>query len=140
MIKVVVDTNVLVSALLNDSGLPASILDLVVNKRIIMCVSTEILVEYEEVLRRPKFKLSKVHVAQILAIIRSTSQIIKPKRKLQLAKDTDDNIFYECSDASNAEYLITGNIKDYPVGHKRTQVATPRKFIECLGAILLKGR
>ncbi len=57
MIRVVIDTNVVVSANLSDEGLPASVLDLAANKKILMVVSEPILAEYAEVLRRPRLKL-----------------------------------------------------------------------------------
>ena len=56
MRRIVVDTNVVVSGVLVDEGLPASILDLAANKKILMIVSENILAEYEEVLRRPHFR------------------------------------------------------------------------------------
>src|SRR5271165_275056 len=70
MIRVVVDTNVVVSGALVDGGLPASILDLAANRKIRMIVSSDILAEYAEVLRRPRFKLSPAYVSQVLTVIR----------------------------------------------------------------------
>ncbi len=139
MIRVVVDTNVVVSAALSENGFPASILDLVANKRIMMYVSTEVLEEYEEVLRRPRLKLSVERIENAMGLIRSTSRIVRPKRKLELAADLDDNLFYECADAAKAHFLITGNIKHFPAGHESTEIVTPRQFMERLGPVLFKA-
>ena len=139
MIRVVVDTNVVVSAVLSENGFPASILDLGANKRIMMCVSTEVLEEYEEVLRRPRLKLSLARIEKAMELIRSTSRIVRPRRKLELAADPDDNLFYECADAAGANFLITGNIKHFPSGHESTEIVTPRQFMERLGPVLFKA-
>jgi putative PIN family toxin of toxin-antitoxin system len=73
MIKVVIDTNVVVSANLIDEGPSAAILDLAANKIILMFVSPAIFAEYEEVLRRPRLKLDSARIADSLAVIRNTS-------------------------------------------------------------------
>ena len=139
MIGVVVDTNVVVSAALSESGFPASILDLVANGRITMFVSAEVLEEYDEVLRRPRLKLSAARIEKAVELIRSTSRIVWPKRKLELALDPDDNLFYECAYAAKADFLITGNTKHFSLGHECTEIVTPRQNNERLGPILFKA-
>jgi putative PIN family toxin of toxin-antitoxin system len=89
MIRVVIDTNVVVSANLSDEGLPAAILDLAANKRIPMCVSEAVLAEYKEVLNRPRLKLSPRRIARSLALIRKTSLLVKPIRTVTIIKDDD---------------------------------------------------
>ena len=69
MIRVVIDTNVVVSANLVDRGPSAAILDLAANKKIQMFVSPPVLAEYEEVLRRPRLKLAPARIAAALAVI-----------------------------------------------------------------------
>src|SRR5580658_8889348 len=73
MIRVVIDTNVVVSANLRDEGLPAAILDLAAQKRILMCVSAAVLAEYKEVLNRPHLTVGPRRIAHSLAVIRKTS-------------------------------------------------------------------
>jgi putative PIN family toxin of toxin-antitoxin system len=70
MIRVVIDTNVVVSAALSDEGNPAGVLDLAMTSHIAMLVSAEILAEYEGVLRRPRFKLLETRVRKMLGRIR----------------------------------------------------------------------
>jgi putative PIN family toxin of toxin-antitoxin system len=80
MTRVVIDTNVVVSANLRDEGLPAAILDLAANRRIVMCVSAAVLAEYKDVLNRPRLKLPPHRIAGALAIIRKTSLLVKLTR------------------------------------------------------------
>ena len=137
MIRVVIDTNVVVSANLNDAGLPASILDLAAHKKILMLISQPVLAEYEEVLRRPRLKLDPIKVENSLAVIRDTSKRVKPTKTLKKSPDESDNRFYECAEAGQANFLITGNTRDFPQSHKGTQIVTPREFIELIGTMLI---
>jgi len=136
MIRIVVDTNVVVSGMLSDEGLPAAILDLAANNKVLMIVSQEVLVEYEAVLRRPRFKIAASRIDQVLSTIRSTSRLVKPGRRLSISRDESDNRFYECAEAGKANFLITGNAKHFPVDHKGTMIVTPRAFIELIGSTL----
>jgi uncharacterized protein len=140
MIRVVIDTNVVVSANLIDEGLPASILDLAANRKILMVISEPILGEYEDVLRRPRLKLDPIKVKSVLAVIRGTSKLVKPKRIVKKSPDESDNRFYECAEAGKANFLITGNTKDFPENHKGTRIVTPREFIELIGPMLIWGK
>jgi len=139
MIRVVVDTNVVVSANLVDAGLPASILDLAANQKILICVSGDILVEYQEVLRRPRFKLALARIESSMALIRTTSKLIKPRRILNVSPHEPDNRFYECAEAAKADFLITGNTKHFPESHKTTRIVSPREFIDLIGPMLVRS-
>jgi putative PIN family toxin of toxin-antitoxin system len=139
MIRVVVDTNVVVSANLVDEGLPASILDLAANQKILMCVSGDILAEYQEVLRRPRFKLALARIESSMALIRNTSKLIKPRRTLKVSPDESDNRFYECAEAAKASFLITGNTRHFPESHKTTRIVSPREFIDLIGSMLVRS-
>src|SRR5947207_12692017 len=99
MIRVVIDTNIVVSANISDEGLPASILDLAAQKKILMIVSEPILAEYADVLRRPRLKLDPIKVKNSLAVIHSTSKRVKPNRAVKKSPDESDNRFYECAEA-----------------------------------------
>ena len=138
MIRVVIDTNVVVSANLIDEGLPASILDLAANRKILMCVFVDILAEYQEVLRRPRFKLALARIECSMALIRDTSRLINPRRTLKVSPHEADNRFYECAEAAKANFLITGNTKHFPESHKATRIVTPREFIDLIGSMLAR--
>src|SRR5437762_1981694 len=81
MIKVVIDTNVVVSASLVGQGPSAAILNLATHQRIQMFVSAAVLAEYEEVLRRPRLKLDPTRIADVLALVRSTSTQVSLLRR-----------------------------------------------------------
>jgi putative PIN family toxin of toxin-antitoxin system len=133
MIRVVIDTNVVVSAHLNDEGLPAAILDLAASRRIQMYISEPILAEYQEVLNRPHFKLTPRRIARSLSVIRKTSLLVKPTKKVMVIKlDDPDNRLLECAEAAEANYLVTGNIKHFPVSFKSTIIVTPKQFIDLI--------
>jgi putative PIN family toxin of toxin-antitoxin system len=121
-----------VSANLVDEGPSAAVLNLAMNRMISMFVSTPILAEYEEVLRRPRFKLPARKVSAVLALIRSTSTLVKPSVALQISRDESDNRFYECAHAARADYLITGNTVDFNADYKRTKVVNPRQFLDLI--------
>jgi putative PIN family toxin of toxin-antitoxin system len=139
MIRVVVDTNVVVSANLVDEGLPASILDLAAKGKILICVSGDILAEYEEVLRRPRLKLDPARVESSMALVRKSSKLVKPRRALKVSPDESDTRFYECAEAAKAQFLITGNTRHFPESHKTTRIVSPREFIDLIGWMLVRS-
>ena len=126
MIRVVLDTNVVVSGSLIEDSLPASILDLAAAKKILMIVSAPILAEYEEVLRRPRLKLSDARIDAVIDLIRTTSLTVTPRRTLSISRDESDNRFYECAEAGKAEFIVTGNTKHFPVHHKQAKIVSRR--------------
>lgn len=136
MIRVVLDTNVVVSSALTDEGLPSAIFDLAMNNKILMVVSAKILVEYEKVLNYPRLKLDSSRISGFLSDIRTTSELVTPRLTLTISRDESDNRFYECAEAGNADFLITGNTRHFPMHHKTTKIVTPREFIQCLGQLL----
>lgn len=125
MIKVVLDTNVIISAALSDLGNPARIIDLASVGIIDIYYSNEILAEYEEVLSRDKFGFSKEkQVAAIEMISKNGIRIDPIKSKIQIS-DMDDIIFYDAAKTIEA-YLVTGNIKHYP---EDPLILTPTQFL-----------
>ena len=133
MIRVVLDTNILVSALLQPQGVPArTFLISLAGITAQLCVSGDIYAEYEEVIRRPKFKRSEAVIEQALRAIRQNGFWVKPSEKVRASFDPDDDIFLECSQAAHAHYLVTGNVRDFPVKWVETQIVTPRQFLDAL--------
>ena len=136
MIRVVIDTNVVVSAQLVDEGLPAAIMDLAIAGKIQMFISPEVWAEYEEVLHRAKFKFDPKFVTDTLADIQAASIMVQPKRQARKAKDKKDNRFLAAAAAAKAAFLVTGNIRHFPPRYLKTQVVTPAEFITIIGPIL----
>jgi putative PIN family toxin of toxin-antitoxin system len=128
MIYAVLDTNILVSALLSPNGPPAKVFDHVLNGNVIMCFDSNIMAEYKEVLERPKFKFNQKAVKQVLEYILDSGFSVVP-RPLQVEfMDEDDKIFYEVATHVNG-YLVTGNVKHFP---KEPIVVTAVEFLEIL--------
>lgn len=131
MIRVVLDTNVLVSALLAPDGLPAAILDLTLQGKVRAALSQPILAEIERVLRRPIFEFEPRRIGSFLALIKSRIKLVAPMRTLDVCRaDPSDNRFLECADASKAEFLITGNKSHFPPRFEKIVVVNPREFWE----------
>jgi uncharacterized protein len=137
MIRVVLDTNVIVSAHLHEEGLEATIFLLALSGTITLCVSEPILAEYEGVLRRRKFSLDPLRVTRSLEKIRRASRRVRPKGTLTVCPDLEDNRFLECAEAGGADYLITGNKRHFPPDWGKTKVVNAREFLEITGSELL---
>jgi putative PIN family toxin of toxin-antitoxin system len=129
VIRVVLDTNVIVSGLLAADSLPATILDLALQGKIHAALSPSILAELDRVLRRPRFAFEPRKIGSFLALFKSRSKLVSPKKTLNLCKrDSSDNRFLECAEAAKAEFLVTGNKPHFPSRHMKTLVVTPREF------------
>jgi putative PIN family toxin of toxin-antitoxin system len=133
MIRVVLDTNILISALLQARGLPArTFLLALAGTTAQLCVSGDIYAEYEEVIRRPKFNRGEAIVEQALRAIRQNGFWIRPTEKVRACSDPDDDIFLECAQAARAHYLVTGNVRDFPAKWADTQIVTARQFLDAV--------
>ncbi len=128
-LRLIIDTNILVSAALKPDGLQRTVLVLSITKPARLYVTEGIFAEYRDVLGRPELKIRKGLRQQLLQLIKNHAQLITPARVLQVAKDPDDNKFLECADAARADYLVTGNQRHFPKFWKQTKVITSREFI-----------
>ena len=138
-LRLVVDTNVVVSAALREESLPRTVLLIAIAKPARLYVSQPILDEYSEVLARPAIGVRRGHRLRLLQLIRNRSLLVAPYWRLEVTNDPDDNKFVECADAARADYLITGNRKHFPRFWKGTKIITPREFIEVAAPHLLRG-
>jgi len=136
-LRLVVDTNVIVSAALQEDGFPRTALTIAMAKPARLYVSQSILDEYAEVLNRAELDIPKGARLRLLQLIRNRSFVVTPYRRLQVTSDRDDNIFVECADSARADYLVTGNRRHFPRFWKGTKVVSPREFIEIAAPHLL---
>lgn len=130
-LNVIIDTNVIVSALLskhNDSA-TVKVLNLFYDNRINLFYSDEIINEYNDVLRRVNFKLDVSIIDNIIKLIEVRGIKIKPKKMSKNVFDIKDQPFYELVMDKNIDKgkLVTGNIKHFP---KVNFIMTPADFIE----------
>ncbi|HVA62962.1 MAG TPA: putative toxin-antitoxin system toxin component, PIN family [Terriglobales bacterium] len=132
MIRIVIDTNVLVSALLKTQGAEAVVLSAVVDKRALWCVSPDVLAEYGEVLRRPKFSRVPRQYIEALLALAGRAERVNPAFTVATSPHEPDNRFLECAEAAGAVYLVTGNRRHFPARHKATDIITPRQFLDAI--------
>ena len=111
--QVVIDTNVLVSALWSRNGTPARIVSMVLGGNIVPCYDYRILCEYREVLQRPKFGFSKSEVNSLLDWFESYGRSVLPESLADVFLDEADKKFYEVAKFCGA-VLVTGNLKHFP--------------------------
>lgn len=134
-LRVVIDTNVLISAALKPSGRQALVMELVALRAVEMFISEPILAEYREVFSRPKFsRIDRKDVSRLLAMIESEATTVTPTEQLANSRHDSDNRFYECADAAAADYIVTGNNKHFTKPHKNTKIITGRQLLELLTA------
>jgi uncharacterized protein len=135
MLKVIIDTNVFVSSLIQHNY-PFLIVDYIFKERstIELCVSEELQSEYSEVLNRIKFfRYADYDIKSkiLLANIGNFSCKYLPSIKLNIIQDKSDNKFLELAETCKAGYLITGNTKHFPMKeYKNTKIVTPKEFWE----------
>ncbi len=124
----VVDTNVLISALLskNEDSATVKVMGAVFDGRIIPLYHRDILAEYAEVLHRKKFHFDEKLIWTVLEAVRQFGVEVFPQPTGEILADMDDLIFYEVAMEKReaGAYLVTGNQKHYPV---RSFIVTPRK-------------
>jgi putative PIN family toxin of toxin-antitoxin system len=128
-LRLVVDTNIVISAALKPEGLQRTILVLALTKPAKLFVSPSIIEEYRDVLSRRKLQIRKGLQQQLMQLINKRARHVIPPRHLEVTADPDDNKFVECADVARADYLITGNIADFPRYWKKTKIITSREFL-----------
>lgn len=128
----VIDTNVLVSAMLKWNSIPGDVLGLTLDGPIIPLLNKEIVEEYRNVLARPKFHLTEEIIKDVLDGLESKGIFVDAKSLDEQLPDPKDRVFYEvvmeAQDEKNA-YLVTGNSKHFPA---KPFIVTPRQMLEII--------
>ena len=130
----VVDTNVLVAALLSkrDDSATVQVIRAMISGEFVPLYHEDILAEYEDVLhRKKKYDLSESAIQTVLNAIRRFGIEVFPKPTGEIFIDEDDIIFYEVAMEKRDDnaYLVTGNMKHYPV---RDFIVTPAEMVAIL--------
>lgn len=126
----VIDTNVLVSAMLKWNSVPGNVLSLTFDGPITPILNQEIVAEYREVLSRPKFHLTKDIIDDVLESLNAVGIYVDADTIDIDLPDPKDRIFYEVvmeERKSEDAYLVTGNIKHFP---NEPFIVTPRQMID----------
>ncbi|MCL2844930.1 MAG: putative toxin-antitoxin system toxin component, PIN family [Chitinivibrionia bacterium] len=128
--KLVIDTNVFVSSLLKSPSIPSIIVDTVFKRGdIVVVYSDDMLLEYIDVLNRKKLKIPPITVNTLLSAILKNGEKVSPFPQYVHFSDESDKKFYETFKTANADYLITGNLDDFP---QEEGIISPRRFAEIL--------
>ena len=128
---IVLDTNVLISGIINPSGPPGRIVDLLRTGEVITAVDDRILNEYNDALNRPKLSkyFSPGDVKRIMEYFTNNSEIVVPAIQISGLPDPHDAPFAETALTLNVP-LVTGNTKHFSTPKSRTLVVeTPSEFI-----------
>ena len=136
-LRLVLDTNVLVSAALKRASLQRTVLTLALSNAVRFYVSPSIVHEYETVLSRKELGIRRGDRLQMLQRIKNCSHVAIPHLRLQVSIDPDDNKFLECAEAARADFLITGNRKHFPSSWKRTKIVTSKEFLDLVAPYLI---
>ena len=130
--KIVLDTNIVVSGLLQSKGNPAQVLTLALAGAVQVCHDERILAEYAEVLARPRFKFDPKRVREVLTKLDVDGLAVDASGESNLdLPDVDDEPFLAVALAASVDFRVTGNLSDYPPDKRRgCAVVSPAAFME----------
>ncbi|MBM3266350.1 MAG: putative toxin-antitoxin system toxin component, PIN family [Candidatus Sericytochromatia bacterium] len=127
---VVVDTNVLISGLLNPHGAPGRIVDLLVRGSLRAAYDDRILAEYREVAKRERFGFDPAAIAELLDFLEAEGVRVLAAALACRLPDPADRMFLEVAAEAQAEALITGNLKHFPDSERcGIRVVSPAEFL-----------
>ena len=131
MIYAVIDTNVFVSALLsrNPDAATVQVIGAIAEGSVCPLYNQEIIAEYEDVLRRPKFGFPPTAIDTILNTVLTIGLYADRMHSFEHFSDADDIVFYEVALSKEDAYLVTGNTKHFP---QTPIVVTPAEMVEIL--------
>lgn len=132
--RVVVDTNVLVSAFMNRGGAPGRVLDLLLARALVVLYDHRILDEYAEVLLRPRFAFDAGEVDLLLDFVEHAGEYVAAERLNLVLPDSTDLPFLEVAMGGHTDALITGNAKHFRPTRLRhsVNVCSPADFLRRL--------
>lgn len=128
----VIDTNVLVSALLHWESVPGIVVEEAINGNLVPVLHDDIIAEYEEVLHRKKFPFSEQNIQALLDGLKERGVFWAPALIDEELTDKKDVVFYAVTMETRRDedaYLVTGNIRHFPV---RPYIVTPREMLSIL--------
>lgn len=128
--KIVLDTNVLISALLTPHGPAAQILDLITQQKVSLLFDERILEEYREVLQRPKFGFEEALTGELVLFLENIGEFVHATPLLVSLPDPADQMFVEIARDGSADALITGNRRHFPARLcQGLKVLSPAQFL-----------
>lgn len=134
MQKIIIDTNIFVSALIQQSYPHLIVFEIFSNTELELCISDDLFEEYYSVFNRKKFSKYPDFVTKaqlILANIEKRAVKYSPSVTLSIIADIGDNKLLELAETSKANFLVTGNSNDFTMSeYKGTKIVTPKKYWE----------
>lgn len=131
--KIVLDTNVLVSGILSPNGSPAAVLRALLTERVRLCFDERIVSEYRDVLTRTKFSFDRELVDELISFLESAGSPTLAAPLAVTLPDPWDQMFIEVAVSSQADFLVTGNLKHFPdEARVEVKVVSPRAFLDAL--------
>lgn len=130
--RIVLDTNVLVSAMLTGGGAPDMALQLVLQGDATLLADSRVLAEYDEVTARPRFGFDAGERRALLDMLATIAEPVLARPLRLSLPDPDDRLFVEVARAGNADAIVTGNVKHFvpKSGALGVVVLTPRQFVD----------
>jgi uncharacterized protein len=131
VIRAIIDTNVLVSALISPNGNEALILLAIQQGLVRPCYSEEILREYAAVPARPKFAFPADEIEAELAMCEVRGELFRPEASSVASPDPGDQKFLACAEAAGADFIVTGNKRDFPQAqYGPTRIANASELLD----------
>jgi putative PIN family toxin of toxin-antitoxin system len=132
-LRIVLDTNVLVSGLLSESGPPGQLVSLIPEALFVPCFDVRILAEYREVLGRPHLGITPNRVERLMTDLEEEGEAVVGHPLPGRLPDPSDEPFLEVAVATRADFLVTGNLRHFPQSLRHgIAVVSPREFLDSL--------
>jgi putative PIN family toxin of toxin-antitoxin system len=138
MLKIVLDINILVSALINPHGSPAQIIDYVFENKVRLFISPPIVEELERVLNYPKLMkrhgLGREELKEFISDLLSTMLLIQGEETIEvITEDPSDNKYLSCALNAKADFIISGDVHLLKLGeYGGIQIVTAAQFLEIM--------
>lgn len=133
MIRIVLDTNVLVSGLLSEQGPPGQIVDLILAGDLIVLHDPRILSEYREVVARPELGIAPLLAGEVLRYLHENGEALTAGPWPHALPDPDDEPFFAVAHAGHAAGLVTGNLRHSPASSRAgVRLWSPRELLRWL--------
>jgi putative PIN family toxin of toxin-antitoxin system len=137
VLKAVIDSNVLISALLNSAGKPRQVVSSLESSAFTFFYPKQLIAELQNAPSKPKLaaKVTRVQVSRLIDLLERKGVLTEPEQIPPVSRDPKDDVFLACAAACTADFLVTGdddllNLQKYG----NTRIVTPREFLDILAS------
>lgn len=128
--RVVLDTNILISACWTPGGNEARVIAMAVGGALEIAVSNELEAEYRDVAGRKKFAKQREALEAAIDSLLAVASRVQPVAECTACSDADDNQLLDCAVAAGAQFVVTGNGKHFPAGWRGVRVINARALLD----------